>query len=236
MQYLQETSRLASWLDKATEVQTKVENAENGHHLDADTERALDELNTDEDAIEAGINKLLDTIKDVHFPIEDATAAQPEETETKQAAAKQVLKVPLPRLEKKLRGYVTTHLEKVQSSLDKMKATGQVVDTPRKRQIDHYLHAITAHLLKSYLTYEDWTDAKAMKEEAGAIEDGDAELPSRIQTTQTMAKKDIVEHFIAAVWRKPQTQPVPKAVSAVLTGQIIALPGGGHVQIVMGTQ
>jgi hypothetical protein len=221
LRYLQETTHLADYLDKVVDARIGIEKASK-HKLQSASDT---KLQADEMKIEEGVDDLLAAIKSM----------QPSKHgHTQKKAPKKVSRVPLPRIEKELRRDISKQLAKVHQHLGAMQKNQQPLKDIDKAELQHYLQQITADLLHSYLTYEDWTDKEAIKHETDAIKSGDAEAPSRIQGGQIMSQKQIVEHFLATTWKSPNRKSVPNTVAAFAMNQEIALPSGGHVIIVGG--
>jgi hypothetical protein len=217
---LQETLRLSQYLDRVVNDRQEDELAA----TEAKTNDDLAKLQDDEDAIEKGISDLLDTVR----AAEAKANSIPEEKAEKKPAA---TKIPLPRLEGKLRGYVAKDLDGVQRSLDVMGKQGETIPSKTEMELDRYITAITEHMLKSYLSYQAWSDKGAMSRESKAIAAGDPEAPSRI-TGQSMSAQRLVEHFLLSTMSRPQHRPVPTILPDFGMNREIALPGGGHVMIV----
>jgi len=220
LERLQETLRLSQYLDRVVNDRQEDELAT----TEAKTNDDLAKLQDDEDAIEKGISDLLDTVRAAEAK---ANSIPHEKAEKKPAATK----IPLPRLEGKLRGYVAKDLDDVQRSLDVMGKQGEIIPSKTEMELDRYITAITEHMLKSYLSYQAWSDKGAMSRESKAIAAGDPEAPSRI-TGQSMSAQRLVEHFLLSTLSRPQHRPVPAILPDFSMNREIALPGGGHVMIV----
>lgn len=145
------------------------------------------------------------------------------------------VQVSVPRLKDQLNVEITNELDRTLKRFRNMEYHGHYISPEAKRQVNMLLHLITAHLLKTYLTYREWFDKGAVAEEAHAIKEGDAEAPSRLQG-QHMSSKRVVESYLANVWHHQPAKPVhiPKIVSVhALMGQGINLPNGGHIKLVL---
>lgn len=139
--------------------------------------------------------------------------------------------IPLPKLKDELNGFITEELDDTLHRFHEMQSKGRAISPKIKREINKYLRLITAHLLKTYLTYDEWTDKTAILKEASAVKAGDADAPSRIQVGHPMSSKRVVEHFLADTWHHPAVQPVPLSVQQILQHGAM-LPSGARVTII----
>jgi len=140
--------------------------------------------------------------------------------------------IPLTKLKDELNGVITEELDDTVHRFHKMQSQGHAISPKVKREINKYLRLITAHLLKTYLTYDEWTDKTAILKEASAVKAGDADGPSRIQVGHPMSSKRVVEHFLADTWHRPAVQHVPLSVQQILQHGA-TLPNGARVTIVI---
>jgi len=145
------------------------------------------------------------------------------------------VQVPIPKLQEQLNAHVTDGLDSTLHRIHKMQKRGNHISKTAKAKINHLLHMITAHLLKTYMTYDEWTDKSAMLKESSAIKAGDAEAPSHIQVGHAMGSKHIVEQFIADTWRHPHMQQLPKVLNTFSAAEVmkqgLTLPNGAHITI-----
>jgi hypothetical protein len=172
--------------------------------------------------------------KKVTQQINDAKADAVRHGLPKTSGAKSV-HVPMPKLQDEVNGDITNGLDSTLHRIHKMQKGGSHIPNKAKATINHLLHLITAHLLKTYMTYDEWTDKSAMLKESSAIKAGDAEAPSHLQMGHAMGSKHIVEQFIEDTWRHPEIQKLPKTLKTFSASEVMAhgvtLPGGAHITI-----
>lgn len=144
------------------------------------------------------------------------------------------MKIPAAKIKEELNSAITDELDSTLHRFHKM-SQDHPISASVKAQIKHYMRMISANLLRTYLTYDEWTDKSAVLKESSAIKAGDASAASHIRVGHPMGSKHIVEQFIADTWRHPTMQKLPESLGTFslkeLTTRGVSLPSGAHVTI-----
>jgi hypothetical protein len=269
---LRETAYLSDFLDRLTQDAHQIEDVPVEQEKSSDAEMdQLTSLQTDEESITAGIEKLLASIKSgqpmnvedalnseakqpVDKPegdLEDRATAESKrlselEKELQQQDAKNsaylrahkipkaaTVSVPLPKLQSELNGVISAELDHTLRRFKTMRLAGEMVDPVLKAKIEHYMGLITANLLQTCVSYEQWNQQHAIDDEAKALDQGDAGLLSRYHTGTNLASSKVVRQFVQTRLAKPMSSvSVPWKLQSMMKHGV-NLPGVGHLVVTL---
>jgi len=266
---LKETANLSDFLDRLTQDIRQVEDipVKPEEPEDDSTMSQLAALQSDEESITSGIEKLLSSIKSGQpMKMEDAMKEgkpkhQPKgslqeraETESSRLSklerelraqnaafeshktkksTKKVVRVPLPKLQKRLDGVISEELDKTLRRFRMMRSSGASVDPALRAKIEQYMSLITANLLHACVSYEQWNQQHALQDETKAVRKGDAGLLSRYHTGTHLSSHKVVQQFIRDQLASPVRQPaVPWKLQSMMQHGV-TLPGVGNMVITL---
>merc|ERR1711907_513474 len=136
-------------------------------------------------------------------------------------STKKVVRVPLPKLQKRLDGVISEELDKTLRRFRMMRSSGASVDPALRAKIEQYMSLITANLLH------------ALQDETKAVRKGDAGLLSRYHTGTHLSSHKVVQQFIRDQLASPVRQPaVPWKLQSMMQHGV-TLPGVGNMVITL---
>lgn len=112
------------------------------------------------------------------------------------AGSKPVVHVPLPKLERHLNGYISEKLDHTLKRFKTLQHDGYSVDPALKAKIEQYMSRITANLLNTCVSYEQWNQPRALDEESEAVDHGDPDELSRLHAGTHLGSHKIVQEYI----------------------------------------
>eukprot|EP00656_Telonema_subtile_P010880 TRINITY_DN152_c0_g1_i1.p1 TRINITY_DN152_c0_g1~~TRINITY_DN152_c0_g1_i1.p1 ORF type:complete len:486 (+),score=133.45 TRINITY_DN152_c0_g1_i1:185-1642(+) len=259
VKHLKETVFLSDFLDRLTQDTRQIE------EIPVNTDNSeLEALQSDEESITSGIEKLLKSIKsgqsmsvaDIHDPNSASTAptgdleqratteatrlarlkreleAQ-DQSSTKALQHAASVRVPLPKLREHLDRYISAELDQTVDRFKSMRGAGATVDPALRAKIEKYMSLITAHVLHTCVSYEQWDQPRAVTDELSAVRDGDASALSRQHTGAQLQGSKIVKAFMRELLQpKSSSVAVPYSLQA-MTGPGVHLPGGGRLVVTL---
>jgi hypothetical protein len=141
--------------------------------------------------------------------------------------------VPMRSVGHQLKNLILSKLDQALAIMDKQKQGKQGLDHEQELALNALLKDITKHVLRSTVSYEEWSDAGSLREEAEAVRDHDPGRPSKLSSSaQPMHEDKIVQHFLQEVSGSPkkQTLPIPSDITALML-KGVHLADGSVIQV-----
>lgn len=258
---LKETSYLSEFLDRLTQDATQIDQIVPPEQGERSPEmEQLAALQSDEEQITSGIETLLNSIKagkplhslETHStqPALDGSLEDRADAESKKlrelekqlddvdkankpasSTPAAVVRVPLPKLQHQLSGYISAELDETLRKFKTMRDAGDTVDPALRAKIESYMSQITAHVLHTCVSYEQWNQPSAIQDELKAANSGDPEQLSQLHSGTHLASSKLVQTFLSNA--RPHLyhySHVPLSLKRLM-GQGVALPGVGKLVV-----
>jgi len=147
-----------------------------------------------------------------------AAAPAPEKQLKAAATPAKTIHVPMQRVGQQLKNLILSKLDQALEIMDKQKHGKKGLDHRQEEALNLLLKQITRHVLRSTVSYEEWSDAGSLREEAQAVKDSDPGRPSKLSSTaQPMHQDKILRHFLQDASIPNKTNPpIPSGISSMM--------------------
>jgi len=147
-----------------------------------------------------------------------AAAPAPEKQLKAAATPAKTIHVPMQRVGQQLKNLILSKLDQALEIMDKQKHGKKGLDHRQEEALNLLLKQITRHVLRSTVSYEEWSDAGSLREEAQAVKDSDPGRPSKLSSTaQPMHQDKILQHFLQDASIPNKTNPpIPSGISSMM--------------------
>jgi len=246
---LTETSRLCKFLADIQKIKAHPWH-DDWSRKDEQKAESLIRLHQSESEISDGIEELMARVaqglpldhKPDHPSEQTAVAAAAEQTappskQPTQPPTKRKIHVPMSKVGGQLKSMILSQLDKALEIMNRQK-TGKQTGLSHRQEaaLNLLLKQITQHVLRSTVSYEEWSDAGAIREEEQAVAAGDPGRPSKLSTTaQPMLEDKILEHFLHEdlLHKKGRDEVVPSRITSMML-QGVHLADGSILQVHVG--